>query len=149
MLKSQNSHDSCCIQIEWIEKKQKIIQLTESTASFFANSLRIWSRLQASVGIRKKQWCTHVYISGKHSLNLHLLKRYFKNKMSDLFCFILPVVNTIYYFSERRACRAASYWQVNCRVLQQLCLFLCFLSTHLLELSEALSVMWLVWYATS
>lgn len=65
------------------------------------------------------------------------------------FYFVLPVVNTIYYFAEWHTYRAASYWQVNCRVHQQSCLFLCFWSTHLLELSEALCITQLLWSATS
>lgn len=40
-------------------------------------------------------------------------KRSSKKKISEPFCSMLPVVNTIYYFAEWRTYRAASYWQVN------------------------------------
>lgn len=69
--------------------------------------------------------------------------------MSNLFYVIMPVVNAIYYFPEWSTCGASSYWQINCMVHQHSFLFLCFCSKHLLELSEVLSIMPLVWYATS
>lgn len=137
----------CLVQREWSEKKKQMIFSNKSSNNFIyakslSFSLRTWSRLKASV-------CVCVCVRHAFMILISIFRKVFQEENVRPFNVILPVVNAIYYFPERRTCRAGSYWQVNCRVHQHSFLFLCFRSTHLLELSEVLCIMRLVWYATS